>query len=68
MKFKGEAVKPTHQCNLCKEVMAEIDVLEHMSAVHGVVYAEVENSEFTKEENDKLTAHLMSIKGSKINN
>jgi hypothetical protein len=61
-------MEATHQCNLCKELLEEIDVLEHMSAVHGVVFQEVENSEFSKEENDHLTEHLMKIKGSKINN
>lgn len=61
-------MKATHQCNICKENLEIDTALEHLSAVHGIVYGEVENSEFSKEQNDKLTEHLLGIKGSKINN
>jgi hypothetical protein len=61
-------MEATHQCNICKEKLGVENALEHLSAVHGIVYGEVENSEFSKEENDAVTEHLMNIKGSKINN
>ena len=60
--------QPTHQCRICKERLKIDTALDHLSAVHGIVYREVPNSEYSKEDNDKLTARLMSIKGTRINN